>query len=176
MNDSSLRYSDERDKTYGIAGMAITIVALDGEKYLSGISLDAEPGEHIAMSYDYGMRGNPRISAKIIWEQAVNDLRLSTSMVLGNIACRRYVLGHRPLGSADTEVIRLAVRSEAGTHCELDNDEADRLFDGCLSYVLRIFRHPGIQEVAHSFCGRLAQRRSMSGAEVTELLSSLGLR
>lgn len=154
MNDSSLRYSDERDKTYGIAGMAITIVALDGEKYLSGISLDAEPGEHIAMSYDYGMRGNPRISAKIIWEQAVNDLRLSTSMVLGNIACRRYVLGHRPLGSADTEAIRLAVRSEAGTHCELDNDEADRLFDGCLSYVLRIFRHPGIQEVAHSFCGR----------------------
>ena len=117
MNDSSLRYSDERDKTYGIAGMAITIVALDGEKYLSGISLDAEPGEHIAMSYDYGMRGNPRISAKIIWEQAVNDLRLSTSMVLGNIACRRYVLGHRPLGSADTEAIRLAVRSEAGTHC-----------------------------------------------------------
>ena len=36
MNDSSLRYSDERDKTYGIAGMAITIVALDGEKYQIG--------------------------------------------------------------------------------------------------------------------------------------------
>lgn len=176
MNDSTLRYSDERDKTYGIAGMAITIVALDSEKYLSGISLDAEPGEYISMSNDYGMRGNPRMSAKILWEQSVNHLRLSTSMVLGNIACRRYVLGHRPLDTADTEAIRAAVRDEAGSYCELERDEADRLFDGCLSYVLRIFRHPGIQDVAHTFSGRLAQRRTMSGAEAIELLGSLGLR
>ena len=176
MNDSSLRYSDERDKTYGIAGMAITIVALDGEKYLSGISLDAEPGEHIAMSYDYGMRGNPRISAKN--NMGTGCQRPATVHINGT---RQHCLPpvrsrHRPLGSADTEAIRLAVRSEAGTHCELDNDEADRLFDGCLSYVLRIFRHPGIQEVAHSFCGRSHSDVRCRAAEVTELLSSLGLR
>ena len=34
MDHTSLRYTDERDKTYGLAGMAITLVAIDGEKYL----------------------------------------------------------------------------------------------------------------------------------------------
>ena len=37
-----LSYNDERDKTYGITGMAITLVVLDGENYLSHINLDAE--------------------------------------------------------------------------------------------------------------------------------------
>ena len=45
MKEPKLRYSDERDKTYGITGMTITLVALDGEEYLSEIHLDSEPGE-----------------------------------------------------------------------------------------------------------------------------------
>ncbi len=89
MNEPSLRYTDERDKSYGIAGMAITLVACDGEHLLAEIHLDAEPGECMVMTHDFGFKGNPRMSAKIVWEQTLKDLRITTSMALGNLACRR---------------------------------------------------------------------------------------
>ncbi|MDE5682913.1 MAG: hypothetical protein K2I39_01710, partial [Muribaculaceae bacterium] len=94
---------------------------------------------------------------------------------LGNIVCRRYVLGHRGMTDDDMRPVREAVRAEGLDHCGLDNDESDRLFEGCLSYVQRVFRHPGVQEVAHNFAGHISRRRNLSGAEVIEILSSLGL-
>ena len=175
MDHTSLRYTDERDKTYGLAGMAITLVAIDGEKYLCEINLDADAGEGIVMTHDYGFKGNPRMSARIIWEQTLAELRMTTSMTLGNIACRRYVPGHRDIDQADITPVREAVRLEGLDHCGLDNDEADRLFDSCLSYVRRVFRHSGVQEVAHTFAGHISRRRTLSGAEAIEILSSLGL-
>lgn len=172
---NTLSYADERDKTYGVAGMAITLVALDGEQYLAHIDLDGEPGELLEMSHDFGFKGNPRMSAKIVWEQTIKELRLYVSMAIGNVACRRYVLAHHALTSDDTSSLRKALRMDATDHCGLDSDEADRLFESCLGYVDRIFRHAAIPDIAHGFAGRLAERRTLSGAEAVEILASLGL-
>lgn len=176
MEKFSLRYIDERDKSYGIAGMTITLVACDAANLLSEIHLDAEPGECMVMTHDFGLKGNPRMSAKLLWEQTVSDLRTTTSMALGNIACRRYVKEQRRLSDRDTEPIREAVRGEALEHCELDRDEADSLFSHCLTFVDRVFRHATVQDAAHSFAAELAQRRSMSVNEAIELLARMGLR
>lgn len=176
MNEPNLRYADERDKTYGIAGMAISLVACDGEQLLAEIRLDAEPGECMVMANGFGLKGNPRMSAKIVWEQSIKELRATTSMVLGNIACRRYVLAHKAMTPSDTDCIRQAVRDEASEHCALDADEADALFGNCLSYVDRVFRHSGVQQVARTFADRLASQRTMSADEAIELLAQLGMR
>lgn len=177
MNNPTLRYADERDKCYGLTGMAITMVACDGEEYLTEINLDAaDDSLSLVLGHDYGLKANPRISARIVWEQTLADLKLTTSLTLGNIACRRYVLGHRDIDRADIDAVRSAVRTDGNTHCGLDTDEADRLFESSLGYVLRIFRHAGIAEVAHSFAGTLARRRTLSGPEAVEILASLGLR
>lgn len=173
---NSLSYSDERDKSYGIAGMAITLVVLDGENYLSRVDLDADAGSCIEMSHEFGFKGNPRMSAKIIWEQTLRDLRLTASMALGNVACRRYVLGHRALSAADTRSLRDALCQDASEHCGLENDETERLFDSCLAYVDRIFRTRGVSEIADAFAKELSSRRNMSGSEVSEILSQLGLQ
>lgn len=174
--DKSLRYTDERDKTYGIAGMVITLVACDRQDILAAIDLDAEPSHCLIMSHNYGFRGNPRMSAKIVWTQSIKDLRTTVSMALGNIACRRYVLGGRALTSDDRHALREAVRSEATEYCSLERDEADTLFDSCLSYVDDLFRHAGVHSVAHSFAAQLAERRSFTAAEAIDLLARLGLR
>lgn len=172
---SSLSYSDERDKTYGVTGMAITLVVLDGEQYLTNINLDGEAAELIELSHDFGFKGNPRMSAKIVWEQTLKDLRLSASMAIGNVACRRYILAHKSLSREDTECLRSALRQDAVEHCGLDFDETDRLFDSCLSYVDRIFRHNGVADIANAFATRLSERRTLSGVEAVELLASLGI-
>ncbi len=176
MNESSLRYADERDKSYGIAGMAITIVALDAQDLLDGIDLDAEPGHTMRMASHFGMRGNPRMSAKILWEESVRDLRVTTSMALGNLTSRRWVARNEPLSSGDVDTLRLAVRSEGARHCDLEQDEADALFDHCNEYVSRIFRHSGLPPVVHAFVDRLLQQRSMTTAELIDTLAQLGLR
>lgn len=176
MNNSHLGYRDERDKCYGITGMAITLVALDGEEYLAAVNLDADAAECVEMAPGFAFRGNPRMSAKIVWEQTLKDLRLTTSLALGNLACRRYVLDHDRISRIEAANLRDAMRGDAGEHCGLDSDEADRLFDSCLSYVDRIFSHSPVHTVAHSFAASLAERRSMTASEVVELLASLGLR
>ena len=51
--DSHLRYTDEKDKSYGLAGMAISMVVLDGEEYLDGLSIDAPTGEGIELSQEF---------------------------------------------------------------------------------------------------------------------------
>lgn len=175
MDHTNLRYSDERDKIYGLAGMAITLVALDSEKYLCKISLDSPADESIAISYDNNLSGNPRMSARIVWEQTLADLRMTTSMTLGNIACRRYVLGHRGISDDDIKPIREIVRAEGLDNCGLDTDESDHLLESCLSYVQRVFRHPDIQEIAHNFAGHIERKRTLSGAEAIEILNTLGL-
>lgn len=174
--NNPLGYADERDKAYGVASMTVTLVALDGEEHLGGIDIDASAGDEIYMVQTFGMKGNPRMSAKILWEQSVKELRLSASMALGNLVGRRYVLAHRGLTRDDTEALRRVVRTEASEHCSLDFDEADRLFDHCLSYVDRLFRHSGVQVVTHGFAKHVIDRRQLSAAEAFELLSSLGLR
>lgn len=171
-----LSYNDERDKTYGITGMAITLVVLDGENYLSHINLDAEADACMEMSHEFGFKGNPRMSAKIIWEQTLRDLRLTASMALGNVTCRRYILEHKGLSDDETRSLREALRQDANDHCGLESDETDRLFDSCLSYVDRIFRTRGVAEIADAFAGELLSRRKMTGSEVAEILAHLGLQ
>lgn len=171
-----LRYSDSRDNAYGLAGMTITLVALDGESYFDAIDLDAAVGDQMAMSHDFGLRGNPRMSAKIIWEQTMRELRLSAMLALGNVTCRRYLLDHRTLNADELHAVRYALRHDAGEHLELDNDEADNLFDSCRQYTDRLFRHPGVVEISHNFAGRIAKQRRMSAAEAIEILASLGLK
>lgn len=176
MATETLTYSDDRDKAYGITGMAITLVALDAADFFDSIDLDAPSGEHIVMSHDYGMRGNPRMSAKIIWQQTMRELKLTASIALGNLTCRRYLLAHKGLSDKEITVIREALRHDADQHLDMDSDEADRLFDSCRQYADRLFRHQGVAGVAHSFADKLAERHQMSAAEAIEILASLGLQ
>lgn len=176
MSQSRLRYTDEREKTYGLTGMAITLVALDGEDYLGGIDVDADPSEAFIMSPDFNFRGNPRMSAKILWSETLKELRLAASIALGNIVCRRYCLQHRGLDREDLQKVRSALRMDAGEQCSLENDEADRLFDSCYSYVDRLFRHPQLAGIAGSFADHLTERRKLSASETVEYLASLGVR
>lgn len=161
---------------YGVAGMTITLVALDGEEYFSGIDLDAPSGEHLIMSHDYGIKGNPRMSAKIVWEQTLSELRLAASLALGNLTCRRYLLAHMAVRPAELDAIRDALRHDASQHLDMEKDEADHIFDNSRQYADRLFRHQGVADIAHSFAGKLIDKHQMSASEALEILSSLGLQ
>lgn len=172
----SFSYSNERDKAYGVAGMTICLIACDNDRYLASVDMDAAPGESMCMNHDFGMRPNPRMSAKIVWAQAIDELRVSASMALANLVCRRYVMLHRGLNSDEVSMLKQAVTQEAAEGCALEPDEAERLYSSCYQMVDRIFRHTPIHQIAGAFADELIRRRSLSAAEARDTLASLGLR
>lgn len=174
---SSLKYSDERDKAYGLVGMAITLVACDGQELLAHISLDGDADNDFEMSHEFFYRGNPRMAAKYMWDSDVRHLNIAARMILGNAVCRAYVLrGRRELSGDQRRAIRDVLREVAAENCALVKEEADSVFDDSFSFVHRLFSHVGVHSIADSFSEELRRRRTMSAAEVVELLGQLGVR
>ena len=55
----SLKYKDEKDKSYGLAGLAVSLFIYDSDEYLSSLSLDDEvpvnfvPGFYFVSNPDF---------------------------------------------------------------------------------------------------------------------------
>ncbi len=174
---TSLKYVDERAKSYGLVGMAITLMACDGQNLLAQISLDADPDSDFEMSHEFFFRGNPRMAAKYMWNSDLRHLGIAARMILGNAVCRTYVLrGRRSLSDEQTVAISSILREVAEENCALVSEEADSLFDESYSFVHRLFSHVGVHSIADRFSDELRRRRSMSASEVVDLLGQLGVR
>lgn len=170
-----LKYIDEKDKSYGLAGMAISIVALDGEDYFDAISIDAPADESIEFSHDFYFVGNPRLSAKIAWNEMLKHFQLSSGMVISNLICRNYVQHRHKLTPDIIEALKSVVRDEARENCSLDEDESDALFEKSLNYFDRLFSYARVHEIANDFASALVRQRRMSSQEVFEQLRQLSL-
>ncbi len=166
-----LKYSDETDKSLGLAGMAISLVAYDGEEYLSGVSLvDGE--EPFEMSEEFFFAGNPRFSAKIVWNGLLKQYRITVGMMLGNVMCRAYGSGHNPSREAIDALHGIAA-DEGQSRCSLDKDEIDTIFNKSYSYFNRLFSHPVVNDVARNMATTLVNQRRLSAGEVFDLLQRL---
>lgn len=168
-----LRYTDEQDRALGLAGVAISMVAWDGERMLSAISLESEPGAGVEVTPDFHFAGNPRFSARLAWQQMVKQTELASAMIIGNAMCRWYVGRGRRLSSAVNATLRGLVRDEARTICSLDDDETDRIFTHTTEYLDRLFSHSTVASVAAHFADTLRERRRLTASEVLDELSAL---
>lgn len=168
---SALKYVDEADKALGIAGMAISLVACDGEDFLAAVSIvDGE--DSLDMSDEFFFNGNQEFSAKLAWNEMLKQFQLTAGMLLGNVMCRAYAAGHSP--SRDTlDAVRRLIREEGSEHCSLDRDEADAIYEKDYDYYSRLFTHPTVVEVARNFASILRTRRRLNAAEVLDNLRRL---
>lgn len=164
-----LRYKDESDKSLGLAGMAIALMACDGENYLSSVSLE-EGEQPFDLDDDSFLNGNPRISARLVWNDMFVRFQLITGLVIGNILCRRR--GAMPT-SKELAAVRDFVLREGAAECSLDNDEIEGIYNKNLSFYRRMFGHRQVIELAESFAAQLRVQRRMSAGEVFDYLSSL---
>ena len=171
---TTIKYTSAADTSLGLTGMALTIVALDGENYFSEVSLERGPGMGFGFSHDFYFRPNPRLSAKINWTELLRQLRLSSSLTLGNVMCRSYVGNRRRLDRETVEQLRQLIRDLADEECQLEADEADNLFESSYSYLDRLFSSPRVHEVARAFSSELTRRRTMTAPDALDLLRQLG--
>ncbi|MDE7407332.1 MAG: hypothetical protein K2M76_02830 [Muribaculaceae bacterium] len=169
----NLKYRNEEDKSYGLAGMAISIVMWDCDEMLGAVDLDAETGQGLEMTPEYYFTGNPSLSAKAAWERMVANFRLTTAMTLGNIMCRRLIFDHKPISQELKQTLLDHVLEEGRETCALDDDECTQVFEKCYVYSHRVFNHYGVMSIATDFARTLRDRRRMTNGDVLDALSAL---
>lgn len=170
-----LSYKDDKDKIYGATGMAVSLVVLDGDEYLDGVNVDAEPHAIMSLTDDYYFPGNPDVSARTAWNVILKHFNLAASMAIANVLCRSLLLERREPTAEKKKFLRDYVVEDAAESCCLEEDEADALFSKRYSYFTRVFAHPGVQQVADEFARTLESHRSMSRLEVLEALRALAM-
>ncbi|MBD5366096.1 MAG: hypothetical protein HDR82_03635 [Bacteroides sp.] len=169
----SLKYTDDRDRCYGVAGMAMSMIILECDELLSAIDIDAPVEEMIKFTPQYFFAGNPRLSARLAWNQLLEHYRLTVSMLVSNVLSRHYVYRKKELTPELLELVHGYVTDEGRESCQLDEDEINSLFNKQFSYMQRLFRHHGVQSVIDDFAGNLLKSRHMSASEVLEGFSAL---
>ncbi len=168
-----LKYIDEEDKSYGIAGMAVAIMVFDGENLLSSISLESPANEAMVFTSDFYFSGNPRLSAKYSWNRLLEHYQLSIGMLIANIMCRNIVLHNTSISNELKSLAYKYILEEGVTVCSLEKDEIKALFDKSYNYLYNIFNHSGVQNVIFEFVSKLRQQRELSQREIIENLQAL---
>ena len=168
-----LKYQDETDKAYGLAGMAISLVAWDAEEWLESINIDAEPDRGIQMSQEFYLSLAPRVGAKAIWEQSLKRFQLTVAMMVANVTCRQIVKNSNSNMSGEINAeLRSALVEEGAELCSLEQDEVNRIYGKSLNYCSQLFSHSGVRQVASAFVKYLLERRRISSEEIITQLSS----
>ena len=173
MENSPLKYKDETDRAYGLTGMTISMMVWDGEDMLSGVNLDANPGDGLEVTPDFHFSGNPRLSARLAWQQMVKQFELNTAMLLGNAVCRARVGSGKQIPASVNALMRALVRDEGKSMCSLDDDEIGHVYDKTMRYLDQIFTYDAVVRIAHRFAADLQRHRRLSAAEVLDRLADL---
>lgn len=167
-----LRYSNEDDRAYGLAGMAISMASLDALDRITEIFLDAE-GPMVTFSQDYYFSSSPAVSPKAVWNNLIGDLQLTTSLVLGNVMARSLVRLGVEAEQDVLDEIRDLVREEGRDVCDLDTEEADAIFDRVIRHSRRLFYNPRLQPAVRELAGVISRRRRLSIIDLAEELELL---
>jgi len=173
--EATLKYTDERDRCYGLTGMAMSVVVMNGEELLSAIDMDSPADEMMKFSPDYYFAGNPRLSARLAWNNLVEHYRFTMSMLVANVLCRYYVHRREEITPEILKLVHQYLVDEGIDTCQLDEDEINVIFNKQFSYLQRLFRHQGVQAVVNDFARELQKRRHMSVSEVVEGFRTLNM-
>lgn len=168
-----MKYIDETDKSFGLTGMAVSLMVWNAEERLMAINLDAEPEEAMLMTPDFYTDCAPAVGAKAVWQHSLQKFQLLTAMLVANVTCRYLVNRRRRLSSEADAAMRRFVADEGTRLCQLDDDESMRVYGQALTHCQRIFTHPSVAQIVTEFAEILRQRRHLSAPETFELLAPL---
>lgn len=169
-----MRYSNEDDRAYGLAGMAISIASLDALDRITEIFLDSE-GPMVSFTNDYYFSSSPSISPKAVWSNLLQNFHLTTSMVMSNIMARSLIRLGQEADKAIFDELRDLVRVEGKETCSLEEEEADAIFDKVFRQTHRLFCNPRLHPAVSELAGVISRRRKLSVLELAEELQLLRL-
>ena len=172
----TLKYKDERDRAYGLGGMVICLNAMDSERYIDYVSLDAEADAGVAFTPDFYHVVNQQLSAKAVWNDNLNHFQLLTGMLVCNLLSRAVGREEGQITRELAELLLSRVADEGKALCSLDDDEIRTLYTKTFNYFHRMFVRADVTAVVDRFVSLLSERRRMEGEEVLAVLRPLRYR
>ncbi len=172
--DNKLRYADETDRSYGLAGMALTLlVDEDNDVLFDSISIDLPAGEGVRLLPRFIHTGHPDVSARLAYAALVREHKLLCHLLLGNVMSRYYAKRREAVPESVKQYVHTLLHTDATDICQLSDDEAEAMFVNEYNYLYRVFNHAGVQQATHQFVNALIERRTLSRHDVIELYRSV---
>lgn len=170
----TLTYQNEDDKAFGLAGMAVSLAALDALDRISEVSLDSD-GPMVTFSHEYYFCGSPSISPKATWDNLVRNFHITTAMAVSNLMARCIIRCQGEVPPALLGQLYECIVTEGEETCALEPDEIENLYNRTLSYSRRIFANPRLHPALREFARQLSLKRTLSGRELAEEMARLRL-
>lgn len=170
-DNNAIRYTDSKDRRYGIAGMVVGIFAFDGQQYIDSVDMQSTDLEVIKMTPDFLMVSSPSVSPKTVWHTMATRYRLMVAMTMGNIVSRSLSGHNSTLMSPQTlHYIISRLAEQADDLLGLDDEENRQLCLDTYNRLRRAFQHPAIQPLVNSMVDRMSHDpMTISRSELFEL-------
>ena len=168
-----MKYRDEIDKCYGVAGMSVALAILDAEDLLIGVTLDGDGLDCINMVPQYYSVGNPLLSPTSAWQDVFQRFQVTLGMTIADSMCRKMLHDKGVVDKKLRQALLNAACEEGKSSCQLENDEVERIFDKYFQYMLQTFKNRNVHTVITSMVERLKADRALSSCDVLEMLRSL---
>lgn len=167
--DQKFKYADERDKCYGLAGIAISLNVWDGHQAIRQITIDGP--ESISFAPEAEVCANPRMSAKIAWNDQLRQYQLLMGMALSNLMSRAIALRRTQIGRDLRDRIFAIADADGQAYCALEPDETEVIFNKTYQYLNSLYSNAQVINAVRQFAETLQSRRTMTAAEVEEELA-----
>ena len=95
-------------------------------------------------------------------------------MTVANVACRHMVRKNRSTisGEIDSDIRRF-LNTEGADLCQLEPDEVGSIYNKVLAHCSRIFRHPGVCQLAVTLSDTIADKKTLASDTILEMLQPL---
>ncbi len=174
-NKLVMKYRDELDKSYGVAGMALGLSVYDAADLFTSITLDADGPGCIQFTPEFYFAGNPRLSPTGSWKYILGHFRISVGLAVANALCRRMVLDNNKVDNALRDELFNAAFQDGRDYCQLERDEVEPIFDEAFDNMKRLFGNGQVRQAMDAFADALQQRRTLSHIDVADILQQLDL-
>lgn len=170
-----MKYRDELDKCYGVAGMALGLAVLDANDLFTAVTLDGEGPGCIQFTPEFFFAGNPRLSPRGAWKYILGHYRITVGLAVANALCRRMVLDNEWVDNQLRDQLFDIAFADGRDYCQLERDEVEPIFDEAFNSMVRLFGDSRVRRAMDTFADTLKQRRTLSHIDVSDILQQLKL-
>ena len=170
-----MKYRDELDMSYGVAGMVLGLTVFDASDLLTAVTLDAEGPGCIQFTPEFFFAGNPRLSPRGTWQYILGHYRITVGLAIANALCLRMVLDNEKVDDKLRDELFNAALADGTNYCQLERDEVYPIFDEAFDNMMRLFADSRVRRAMDTFADTLQQRRTLSHIDVNDILQQLNL-
>ena len=170
-----MKYRDELDKSYGVAGMALGLTVFEADDLFTAVTLDGDGPGCIQFTPEFNFAGNPRLSARGAWQYILGHYRITVGLAVANALCRRMVLDNERVDDRLRDDLFNAAYEDGRDYCQLERDEVEPIFDEAFNQMSRLFANSQVRKAMDAFADALQQRRTLTHIDVTDILQQLNL-